>query len=289
MSIGWPIYCKLLVPAFVIALAGAIVAEAAPQSAPAPATATPTEAPQAVPNTKGAAAAQAYVLGPEDVVEIEVLGQADFKVRAPIGADGTIKLPYIGSMAAANKTTDQLGADISQALVAGGYFSHPILSVEIVAYASRYVTVLGDVAAPGLVPIDRPYHLSEILARVGGIKPDAADYVILRPQDGAEHKYVVSTLATGDPAQDPMVAPGDRIYSPTADLFYISGEVKSPGAYPVTTGMTLRMAIGRSGGLTDIGTDKGVKVTHADGKVGHPGLSDTIAPGDVIVVGERLF
>jgi polysaccharide export outer membrane protein len=222
-------------------------------------------------------------------VEIEVLGQADFKVRAPIGADGTIKLPYIGSVAAANKTTDQLSADISQALVAGGYFSHPILSVEIVAYASRYVTVLGDVAAPGLVPIDRPYHLSEILARVGGVKADAADYVVLRPQDGPEHHYVISASAMGDAGQDPMVGPGDRIFSPTADLFYISGEIKAPGAYPVMTGMTLRMAIGRGGGLTDIGTDKGVKVTHADGKVDHPGLNDKIAPGDVIVIGERLF
>jgi polysaccharide export outer membrane protein len=233
--------------------------------------------------------AQAYILGPEDVVEIEVLGQADFKVRAPIGADGTIKLPYIGSVAAANKTTDQLSSDISQALVAGGYFAHPILSVEIVAYASRYVTVLGDVATPGLVPIDRPYHLSEILARVGGVRADAADYVVLRPQDGPEHHYVISALAMGDAGQDPMVAPGDRIFSPTADLFYISGEVKSPGAYPVSSGMTLRMAIGRGGGLTDIGTDKGVKVTHADGKVDRPGLNDKIAPGDVIVIGERLF
>jgi polysaccharide export outer membrane protein len=270
-----------------MALAIGFAANAAPP--PKPASAVPSAGPAAVPPVNAAKPAQAYILGPEDVVEIEVLGQADFKVRAPIGADGTIKLPYIGSMAAANKTTDQLSADISQALVAGGYFAHPILSVEIVAYASRYVTVLGEVATPGLVPIDRPYHLSEILARVGGVKGDAADYVVLRPQDGPERHYVISASAMGDAGQDPMVAPGDRIFSPTADMFYISGEIKAPGAYPVMTGMTLRMAIGRAGGLTDIGTDKGVKVTHADGKVDRPGLNDKIASGDVIVIGERLF
>jgi len=246
--------------------------------------ADPTSAPPS-----SATVAQGYILGPEDVIEVEVLGQADFKVRAPIGEDGTIKLPYIGSVQASGKTSDQLSTDISQALVSGGYFAKPILSVEIVAYASRYVTVLGDVNAPGLVPIDRPYHLSEILARVGGVRADSADYVILRPQNGPEHHYVISTLATGDEAQDPMVSPGDRIYSPLAEQFYISGEVKSPGAFPMTTGMTLRMAIGRGGGLTDIGTDHGVKVTHKDGKVEHLGLDDKIAPGDVIVVGERLF
>jgi polysaccharide export outer membrane protein len=271
-----------------LALAVGSAAHAAGPPTPAPARAGPAAASAATPSD-AAKPAQSYILGPEDVVEIEVLGQSDFKVRAPIGADGTIKLPYIGSMAAANKTTDQLSADISQALVAGGYFAKPILSVEIVAYASRYVTVLGEVAAPGLVPIDRPYHLSEILARVGGVKGDAADYVVLRPHDGPERHYVISASAMGDAGQDPMVSPGDRIFSPTADLFYISGEIKAPGAYPVTTGMTLRMAIGRGGGLTDIGTDKGVKVTHADGKIDRPGLNDKIAAGDVIVISERLF
>jgi len=236
-----------------------------------------------------AVASQAYILGPQDVVEIEVLGQAEFKVRAPIGPDGTIKLPYIGSVQASGKTADQLSADVTQALVSGGYYAHPILAVEIVSYASRYVTVLGEVSTPGLVPIDRPYHLSEILARVGGVRPDGADYVILRPQSGPEHQYLVSALATGDEAQDPMVSPGDRIYCPVAELFYISGEVKSPGAYPMTTGMTLRMAIGRGGGLTDIGTDHGIKVTHKDGKIDHPGLDNNITSGDVIVVPERLF
>ena len=288
MCIGVSFLSRCAVVTVVMALAfGSAAQAAAPPTPQSPAAGPATGS--AAPTSGAAKPAQDYILGPEDVVEIEVLGQADFKVRAPIGSDGTIKLPYIGSMAAANKTTDQLSADVSQALVAGGYFSHPILSVQIVAYASRYVTVLGDVATPGLVPIDRPYHLSEILARVGGVRGDAADYVILRSQNGPEHHYVISTLATADASQDPMVAPGDRIYSPAADLFYISGEVKIPGAYPVMTGMTLRMAIGRGGGLTDIGTDHGVKVTHANGTVERLGLEAKISAGDVIVVGERLF
>jgi polysaccharide export outer membrane protein len=230
-----------------------------------------------------------YILGPQDVVEVDVLGQADFKVRAPIGADGSIELPYIGKVAAANKTTIQLSADVSRALEAGGYYSHPIMSVEIVAYASRYVTVLGEVGTPGLVPIDRAYHLSDILARVGGTKEDAADYVIVRPADRPEQRYLISALATGGDAEDPLVAPGDKIFSPRAAVFFISGQVKAPGAYPITTGMTLRMAIGRGGGLTDLGTDHGVKVRDAGGNVVRLSLDDQITAGEVIVVGERLF
>ena len=48
-------------------------------------------------------------------------------------------------------------------------------------------------------------------------------------------------------------------------------------------------AIAKGGGLTDIGSDRGVKVTHKDGRVEKLDLDGRIAPGDVIVIGERLF
>jgi polysaccharide biosynthesis/export protein len=244
---------------------------------------------QTQPDTSGGVTDASYVLGPQDVIEVAVLGRNDFTTRARVGEDGMIQLPFLGTLQAAKKTTTQLSADIGQALEKGGYFSNPILRVEIVAYASRYVTVLGAVATPGLVPVDRPYHLSEILARVGGTREDAAEYLIVRPENGPEQHYSIRALITGDPSQDPNVSPGDRILIPKADLFYISGQVKSPGAFGLESGMTLRQAIARAGGLTDIGNDHGVKVTGADGKVRTLQLDEPVEAKDVIVVGERLF
>lgn len=235
------------------------------------------------------AAGQAYILGPQDVVEVELLGQGDFHVRAPIGTDGSILVPYLGKVTAAEKTCGQLSAEIAQALEAGGFYAHPVLSVQIVSYASRYVTVLGEVGVPGLVPIDRAYHLSDILARVGGVKDGAADYLVVRTTDGVEHRYLISALATGGASDDPLVAPGDKIFSPKAALFFVSGQVKTPGAYPIADGMTVRMAIGRGGGVSDLGTDRAVTVRDPTGNRLHLRLDDKIAPGEVIVVGERLF
>lgn len=231
----------------------------------------------------------AYLLGPSDVVEIQVLGQADFTTRAPVNSDGSILLPYIGRVVAANKPTTQLSTEITAALEAGGYYAHPVVSVQIVAFASRYVTVLGNVVTPGLVPIDRRYHLSEILARVGGVRDTGADYLVVRSLEGAERRFLIAELATGDKSSDPLVSPGDKIFSPPAPTFYIAGQVKAPGQYRVDGGMTLRMALGRGGGLTDLGTDHGLKVTHANGTVEHPSLDTKVGPGDVIDVGERLF
>lgn len=234
-------------------------------------------------------AVESYILGADDVIEVSVLGRTDFTTRAKIAADGTIQLPYLGTVRAANMTSEDLRKQIGEDLAKGGYFTKPILSVNIVSYASRYVTVLGSVVTPGLVPVDRPYRLSELLARVGGAKEDAADYVVLRSGKEAERHLLIRTLATGDELQDPSVAPGDKIYVPVAELFYISGQIKTPGAFALMSDMTLRMAIARGGGLTDAGSEHRIQLTRHGQRLAKVDLDQKIEPGDVIVVGERLF
>jgi polysaccharide export outer membrane protein len=162
------------------------------------------------------------------------------------------------------------------------------VTIEVVGFASRYVTVLGGVVQPGLIPINRPYRLSELLARVGGVREGSADYLVVRSANGAERKLLIRDLAMGDASQDPYVQAGDKIYAPAAELFYISGQVKSPGAYPISSGMTARMAVAKAGGLTESGSDKKIE-TNRDGKKVKLKLEDAVQVGDVLVVGERLF
>jgi polysaccharide export outer membrane protein len=232
---------------------------------------------------------QDYVLGPDDVIEIEVLGRSDFRTRARIGADGKVQLPFLGDFEAANRTTRELGEQVARALTAGGYFANPVMRVEIVGYASRYVIVLGAVGSPGLVPINRAYRLSEIMARVGGVRGDGADHVVLRPENGPERRVGIKEMATGDSSQDPYVAPGDKIFVPTAEVFYISGQVKAPGSYSLNSDMTFRQAIARGGGLTEMGSERRVKVTRGGQELPRIDLDSKVQPGDIVVVGERLF
>ena len=248
-----------------------------------------TTAPQTAPSGPVLdGASSAYILGRDDVVEVSLLGRNDFNGRARIQADGTIQLPFIGKIAAAEKTTAELADAIRKALQAGGYFSDPVAVVEVVGYASRYVTVLGAVASPGLVPINRPYRLSEVIARVGGQRADSSDHIVVTSASGEEKRFSIRDLATGDPAGDPLVKAGDKIYSPVAENFYIYGQVNSPGAYGLQSAMTVRQAIAKGGGLTESGSDKKVNVTRAGKKV-KVGLDEQIQPGDVLVIGERLF
>jgi polysaccharide export outer membrane protein len=221
-------------------------------------------------------------------VEVGLLGRSDFGGRARVQADGTIQLPFIGKVPAADRTTSELSDTVRKALQAGGYFADPVVTVEVVGYASRYVTVLGSVGAPGLIPINRPYRLSEILARVGGPRDGAADYIIVRSTDGAEKRYAIRDLSMGGADQDPRVQAGDKIFVPVAETFYIYGQVNSPGQYTLTSDMTVRMAIAKGGGLTESGSDKKVDVTRG-GKKTKIAIGDKLQPGDVLFVGERLF
>jgi polysaccharide export outer membrane protein len=267
-----------------VGLSGAAVAQTPPPPA-APAEGAGTVV---TPTGISDSTSSAYVLGRDDVVQVGLLGRTDFGGRARVQADGTIQLPFVGKIAAAEHTTAELSDTIRNALKSGGYFADPVVTVEVVGFASRYVVVLGAVGQPGLVPINRPYRLSEIMAKVGGVREGAAEYIIVRPERGEEKKLMIRDLATGGPAQDPFVQPGDKIYAPLAETFYIYGQVNSPGPYPLQSDMTLRMAIARGGGLTESGSDKKATVTRGGKKV-KLALEDKVQPGDVIVIGERLF
>jgi polysaccharide export outer membrane protein len=273
MSLRWLVValCVLVVPV------SQASAQVAPQSA-LPAVVPAAQAPSS-----------AYILGPGDVVEVEVLGQSDFgKARVKIQPDGTIPLPVLGTVQAGGRTVQQLASLIQQKLIQAQYYNNPTVNVDIASYASRYVIVLGDVAQPGLVPIDRPYRVSEILARVGGLKDNAADYIVLSSVSGQERHIPIAGLSRNGPANDPYVNPDDKLYVPDAQLFYIYGQVNAPGSYPLKAGMTVRQALARGGGLTPSGSEGRVSVYRNQRKIKVP-LDTPLAPGDVLVVGERLF
>ncbi|WP_198159799.1 polysaccharide biosynthesis/export family protein [Sphingomonas horti] len=276
----------------ILVLAAAAAGAQPPAGAPPAATAAQT---QAQPTRPAAGQTQAekdlaagYVLGPDDVVEVTVLGQPEFATRARIKANGTIQLPFIGEQKVEGETALTLAAKLSELLRAGGYYAKPVVNVEISSFASRYVTLLGAVGQTGLQPVDRDYHLSEVIARAGGIRADGADYVTLTRANGEQHDYDFEKLAAGGPEDDPLVHPGDKIYVPEADLYYIYGAINQPGQFPIKGEMTVRNVIARSGGVSPSGSIKRIKL-YRNGQEQKVDLDMKVQAGDVFTVGERFF
>lgn len=250
---------------------------------------------QSQPQASAAPAApvdSSYILGAGDVVEVSLVGRGDYTQRVRVSTDGTILLPLVGHLKASDRTVIELADDVRQALIKGGFYADPVVRADVVGISSRYVTVLGNVGTPGLLPLDRNYRLSEIMAKVGGRGGSGAPYVLLtRAGASKAERYSIDKLAAGFGDDDPIVHAGDKIFIPTAEaeVFYISGEVKSPGAFPVADKMSIRMAIARGGGVTENGSENKVTLIRDGKEVKKVSLEDPVKVGDIIKIGERLF
>jgi polysaccharide export outer membrane protein len=262
---------------------------AARSAASAPAAATPAPATEAGAPSSGD---RNYILGIGDTIDVAVLGRSDFNAHARIGTDGAVLLPYLGAFPATNRSPGRLADEVRVALEKGGFFSNPVVRVDVVGVASRYVTVLGAVQNPGLVALDRQYRLSEIIARAGGRASAGAEIVVLTRGDNPPQKYRIADLATGVGEKDPLVEMGDKIYVPAAEaeIYYITGAVKAPGAFAVSGDMTVRQALARAGGVGDTGSEKKIKINRKGTEIKNVKLDETkVQAGDIINVGERLF
>jgi polysaccharide export outer membrane protein len=230
-----------------------------------------------------------YVLGPDDAVQVIVYGQPEFGVTTRIKSDGTIVMPLIGTIRAAGMTNITLAKAVTDKLTSNGFLKDPIVNVEIGSYVSKTVNVAGKVTAPGIYPLDRPYHALDVLLKAGWIRDNGASYVYLRRPGTAEQRLEVDGLVRGDDTKDPLLRPGDTLFVPDSDQFYISGQVNRPGNFPVQPNLTIRQALVLAGGVTPTGSANKVGLIRGNAKEVDADPSQIIQKNDVIVVKERLF
>lgn len=231
-----------------------------------------------------------YVLGADDTITVQVYGQPEAGVTTRIKADGTIVMPLIGTVKAEGLTQLELADLVKTKLVKGGYFKAPFVNVEIGAYVSKTVNVAGKVATPGVYPLDKDYTVLEMLLKSGWLREQGASYVYLRrASDSKEVKLDAEALVRGAPDKNVQLAPGDTLFVPDADTFFVYGQVARPGTFPILKDMTLRQALAIAGGVTSSGSERKVALIRAGGKEVAAKIDDPVQKGDVYIVKERLF
>jgi protein involved in polysaccharide export with SLBB domain len=60
----------------------------------------------------------------------------------------------------------------------------------------------------------------------------------------------INSLLRGNFGQNLVIQPGDIINIPQGDVFFVTGEVRSPGSFPLKEGTTLRQAVSLAQGIT---------------------------------------
>ncbi|WP_395392871.1 polysaccharide biosynthesis/export family protein [Novosphingobium sp. BL-8A] len=164
------------------------------------------------------------LIGPLDVIQVEVVNIPDFSREVQVDSSGRIALPLVGTIDARGKTSEELAKVIEVAL-RDNYVRQPEVVVNIKTSVSQVVTVDGQVQQPGLYPVTNQMTLMHVIASARGLTEFARqdDVVILRTVNGQRMAglYNIGAIRRGvygDPAvyANDIVVVGD---SPQRRLF----------------------------------------------------------------------
>jgi polysaccharide export outer membrane protein len=270
----------------ILALCAALLA--APSWTPAQAQQAPAPAP--VPSE--------YRLGPGDVIRITVYQAPDLQLEARLSEAGVISYPLLGSVKLGGLGVTQAEQLLADGLRNGSFLKQAQVSILVMQVRANQASVLGQVNRPGRFPIETVgMRLTELLATAGGVSVNGADLVTLVGQRNGQTVRLQIDLPTlfrpGQASEDPVILAGDTVFVDRAPQVYIYGEVQRPGVLRLERGMTLLQALATGGGLTQRGTEKGIRVHRkdAEGKtqVLQPAMDDKVQEGDVVYVRESLF
>ena len=95
---------------------------------------------------------EAYVLRPNDVVELSVYEEPDLAKIATILKTGEASFPLIGAVNLKGLSLGKASEKI-RALYAADYIRYPRVNLSVSEYAVDYVNVIGMVTTPGKIPI----------------------------------------------------------------------------------------------------------------------------------------
>lgn len=159
-----------------------------------------------------------YVIGPEDMIGVNVWHEPEVSRSVPVRSDGKISLPLIGEVTAAGLTPKVLQSDIQLKLKA--FINDPDVTVIIQDLRSQHLNVLGSVAKPGVYHYAPPMTFLDAVALSGGLSDFAKTkkiYVIRYRPDGSTERIHVNyreALKGTDSAANLPLRPRDTVVVP---------------------------------------------------------------------------
>jgi polysaccharide biosynthesis/export protein len=239
-----------------------------------------------------------YRLAAGDVIRISVYQSADLTLETRLTESGTISYPLLGSVALAGLTVSEAEKRIADGLRTGNFVKQPQVSIAVQQVRGNQVSVLGQVGKPGRYPLETGnVQLTDMIATAGGVVPGGADQVVVvGTRNGQPYRAEIdlpSVFGAGRRANDLTLQNGDVIWVERAPMIYMYGEVQKPGSLRLERGMTVMQALAASGGLTQRGTERGLRVHRrdAEGKVRiiEPAMTDKLQAEDIIYIRESVF
>jgi len=159
-----------------------------------------------------------YVIGVDDVLNINVWKEPDVSKTVPVRSDGKISLPLAGEVQASGETPRQLEQELTARLK--NYISEPEVTVIVEQIRSQKFNILGQVTKPGSYPLTNSPTVLDAIALAGGFRDFAKQksiYVLRQNADGTQarlpfnYKDVIKGKNT---AQNVRLEPNDTVVVP---------------------------------------------------------------------------
>ncbi|MDR7295743.1 polysaccharide export outer membrane protein [Pelomonas aquatica] len=259
------------------------------------------QAQTAAPAKAAPAASPEYRLGAGDVIRIVVYQNPDLTLETRVSESGLVSFPLLGNVRIGGLGIGAAEKLIADGLKSGNFVKQPQVTLTLLQVKGNQASVLGQVNRPGRYPIETAdMRMTDLLANAGGVATTGGDQLVLSGmRNGKPFRLEIDLPSVFGPntdqgrVNDVLIQNGDVLWVDRAPMVYIYGEVQRPGPMRLERGMTLLQVLAAGGGLTQRGTERGIRVHRkgADGKVqiAQPNMDDRVRDGDVVYVKESLF
>ncbi len=200
--------CSILVPAIRRCLLAALLL------ATGSAFAQRKEIPRATRVDPASPASMTYELTAHDVISVVVFNEPELNIQARVDKDGAINMPMVGLVRVIGQNIREAAKTIESAL--REYLIKPQVSVTILQYTKRRVTMLGQVNKPGTIelPDETTVNILEAIGMAGGFSRISNNKItIKRTVNGEEQIIKLDAKAMGEDGSIKrfQVLPGDTI------------------------------------------------------------------------------
>ena len=177
-----------------------------------------------------------YTLGAGDYIRVTVYGDADLLRETRVSEDGVLTLPLVGEVKVGGLTTIETEKRIAEQLKRGGFIANPQVSVLVLEFMSKSVSILGGVLKPGRYPVIRPSDVKDLIAEAGGLTPDGSEMITVIKGDKRSEFDLHEIITQQVKSSDATVVGGETIYVGSRDVALI-GQLARPGKYGIQGGL----------------------------------------------------
>ncbi len=199
----------------------------------------------------------AEALGPDDLIELTVPYCVELNRTFRVSSDGRLSLPLLSrKLVVAGMKPDELAEALQKELEREHILVDATVSVSVLEYRSRPVSVVGAVMHPLTFQATGRTTLLDALAKAGGVSPVAGGNIVLAEHvAGAPDRIRVipvrGLLDDADPKFNVELHGGEEVRVPEASKIFVTGNVRHPGMYSMQgdADTTVMKAIALSQGL----------------------------------------